>query len=110
MPSTERKVHIETRVVGKLWDPIITVSDIPSSVEVGDKVIPKVKVEKETDTPLVGASVDFLVEDSIQVSTLGTRQVTDASGIATASQGYYIGEPESEATIKFIIQVHKKSI
>jgi hypothetical protein len=110
MPSTKRKVEIETKAIGKLFDPVITVSDIPASVEVGDKITPKVKVEKEGGTPLVGASVDFLVEDSLQVSTLGTRQVTDASGIAIASQGYYIGEPESELSIKFIIQVHKKSI
>jgi len=110
MPSTKRKIQIETRTIGKLFDPIITVSDIPSSVEVGDKITPKVKVEKETDTPLVGASVDFFVEDSLQVSTLGARQTTDSSGIATASQGYYVGEPESEAVVKFIIQVHKKSI
>jgi len=110
MPSTTRKVKIETKTVGKLFDPIITVSDIPATVEVGDKIIPKVTVEKEVGTPLAGASVDFFVEDSLQVSTLGSRQVTDGSGIATASQGYYIGEPESEIGIKFIIQVHKKFI
>jgi len=104
MPSTKRKIEIETRTIGKLFDPIITVSDIPASVEVGDKVTPKVTVEKEIGVPLVGASIDFFVEDSLQVSTLGARQVTDSSGIATASLGYYVGEPESEIDIKFIIQ------
>jgi len=73
MPSTTRKVKIETKTVGKLFDPIITVSDIPATVEVGDKIIPKVTVEKEVGTPLTGASVDFFVEDSLQVSTLGSR-------------------------------------
>jgi hypothetical protein len=108
MPASKRKAHVETRTVGKLWDPIITVSDIPADVDVGDKIIPKVKVEKQVGVPIVGVSVDFFVEDSLQVSTLGTRQATDVNGEATASEGYYIGEPESEQTIYFIIQVHKK--
>lgn len=110
MPSTKIKIEIEASTVGKLFDPVVTVSDVPATVEVGDKITPKVTVEKEVGTPLVGASVDFLVEDSLQTSTLGDRQVTDASGIATAAQSYYVGEPESEAEIKFVIQVHKKTV
>jgi hypothetical protein len=43
MPATKRKTEIETRTVGKLFDPIITVSDIPASVEVGDEVIQKLQ-------------------------------------------------------------------
>jgi hypothetical protein len=58
MPATKRKTEIETRTVGKLFDPIITVSDIPASVEVGDEVIPKVTVEKEAGTPLVGGRIN----------------------------------------------------
>lgn len=110
MPAIKRKVEVETRTVGGLVTPIVTVSDVPTEVEVGDKIIPKVKVEKAGPTPVVGASVDFFVEDSLQVSTLGTRQITDGSGEATASEGYYIGEPEADQDIKFTIVIHKKKL
>lgn len=111
MPSAiKRKVEIVTKTIGSQIVPIVTVTGIPAEVEVGDKVTPTVKVESAVATPVEGASIDFFVEDVLQVSTLGDRQVTDVDGEATASEGYYVGSPDADQTLKFIIVVHRKKI
>lgn len=108
--STKKKVEIETMTTGGLVDPIVTVEDVPAEVEVGDKITPKVTVEKAVGQPLVGASIDFFTEDTLGTVNLGSRQTTDASGIATASDSYYVGEPEESQTIKIVIVIHKKKL
>jgi hypothetical protein len=111
MPSaTRRKVSIETRVIGSLIDPIITVTDVPAEIDVGDKITPKVKVERSVGVPIQGVAIDFFIEDSLQTSIIGTRQTTDVNGEVTASEGYYIGEPEADQTIKITIVAHKKKL
>jgi hypothetical protein len=108
--STKKKVEIKTVSCGGLIDPIVTVEDVPAEVEVGDKVTPKITVEKAVGQPLVGASIDFFIEDTLGVVNLGSRQITNASGIATASDSYYVGEPEESQTIKIVIVIQKKKL
>lgn len=111
MPTkTKRVVDVETKVVGGLVNPVLTVTNIPTTPEVGDKITPTIKVEYPSGTPLSGVSVDFFVEDTLGTSEMGTRQTTGASGEATASDGYYVPDVEAENTIKFIIVVQKKSV
>lgn len=110
MPKIKRQVEIVTKTVGSEITPIVTVSGIPTEVDVGDKIIPSVKVESAPATPVEGVSIDFFVEDSLQVTNIGDRQLTDINGDATASEGYYIGVPEASQTIYFIIVIHKKKL
>jgi predicted peptidase len=111
MPSkTKRTVEITTKVVGGLVEPVITVSGIPETVEVGDKVTPAVTVEYPAETPLENVPIDFFIEDTLGVSEIGTRQLTDADGLATASEGYYVGVPEATQSLKFVIVINKKTV
>ena len=111
MPTkTKRTVDIVTKVVGGLVNPVLTVTDIPASPEVGDKIIPTIKVEYPSGTPLSGVSIDFFVEDTLGTSEMGTRQTTSVLGLATASDGYYVPDVEATNTIKFIIVVQKKTV
>ena len=106
----KKKVEVKTVSIGSLVNPIITVSDVPTTAEVGDKITPKVKVEKAVSDPVVGAKVDFFTEDTLGVINLGTRQTTDSSGEATASDSYYVGDAEESQTVKIVIVIHHKKL
>jgi len=108
--KVKRKVITETRTVGAVIDPLVTVEGIPTEVDVGDKITPKVTVKQDVTTPIENVSVDFFVEDTLFTSILGTRQLTDSSGIATASESYYVGDPEESQDILFRIVIHSKKL
>ena len=112
MPSSKlkRKVITETRTIGAVVEPLVTVEGIPTEVDVGDKVTPKVTVKKDSTTPIENVSVDFFVEDTLFTSILGTRQLTDVNGVATASESYYVGDPEESQDILFRIVIHSKKL
>jgi len=112
MPSlkTRRKVNTEISTVGGLIDPIVVVEGIPSEVDVGDKITPKVTVKQDVTTPIENVSVDFFVEDTLFTSILGTRQLTDIDGVAEASESYYVGDPEESQDITFRIVIHSKKL
>jgi len=97
-------VQEESRVIGAVESPVITVSDIPSSLNVGDKVKPKVNVLRaDKTTPIQNCPVDFFVADSLGTMSLGSRVLTDVNGDAIATEYYYVGRPEAGLTVSFII-------
>ena len=110
MAKLKRKIQIETVSVGSQVAPIITVSDVPATAEVGDKITPKVKVETAGPVAVVGAQIDFYTEDSLLTTNLGDRQVTDSLGEATANESYYVPTAEEGLDIKFVIVVNAKHL
>jgi len=112
MPPSKirRKVVTEVRAVGATIEPIVVVEGIPSEVDVGDKITPKVTVKQDVTTPIENVSVDFFVEDTLFPSILGTRQLTDVNGVAEASEPYYVGDPEESQDITFRIVIHSKKL
>jgi len=110
MAKLKRKVEIKTVAVGSQTVPIITVSDVPATVEVGEKITPKVKVEKAVADPVENVSVDFYTEDSLITTNLGTRQLTDVNGEATADESYYVPTAEEGLSVKIVIVVNAKKL
>lgn len=110
MAKLKRQIEIETISVGSQTAPIITVSDVPASVEVGEKITPKVKVEKGVADPVENVAVDFYTEDSLITTNLGTRQLTDVLGEATADESYYVPTAEEGLSINIVIVVNAKKL
>ena len=97
--------------VGAVESPIVTISDIPDALNVGDRVKPKVTVMRaDGTTPIPGVAVDFFVVDSLGVSVLGDRVLTDSNGVAQATEYYYVGKSDAGATIEFIIVTRQKVV
>jgi hypothetical protein len=104
-------VTTKTPPVGAVESPIVTISDIPDALNVGDRVKPKVTVLRaDGTTPIPGVAVDFFVVDSLGVSVLGDRVLTDSNGVAQATEYYYVGKPDAGATIEFIIVTRPKVV
>jgi len=108
MPSEDTVVKqsesVQSRGIGSVETPVVTVSDVPTTVEVGDRVKPKANVKRaDGTTPIVGCPVDFFVKDSLGTMTLGNRVNTDSAGDAIATEYYYVGIPEAGLTVDFII-------
>jgi hypothetical protein len=104
-------VTVETPTVGLVESPVVTVSDVPDTLNVGDRVKPKATVKRSDGvTPIPGVAVDFFVIDSLGVSVLGERVLTDENGAATATEYYYVGKPDAGATIQFIIVTRPKVV
>jgi hypothetical protein len=91
--------------IGVVETPTITVSDVPTTANVGDRIKPKVKVERPVSppVPVVGCPVDFFVKDALGVMVLGDRVKTDSAGEAVATEFYYVGKPDAGLSIEFII-------
>jgi len=97
--STEQAVP-----VGASETPVVTISQIPGSLNVGDKVKPKANVKREDGTtPIQNCPVDFFVEDTLGRMALGNRVLANASGDAEATEYYWVGTPEAGLSVKFII-------
>jgi len=104
-------VSTETKTIGFIETPVVTLTIDPVEPKVGDKVSVSVNVKRaDGTTPIEGIKVDFFVIDSLGASVLGDRQETDANGDATASQDYWVGKPEAGQEIKFIAVTRPKVI
>ena len=101
-------ISINSALIGGIETPIVTVEDIPSNIEVGSKVKPKVTVLRADGvTPITGAKVDFFVIDSDGISPIGVQQLTDVSGVTYSSEDYYVSTAEAGTTIEFIIVIRR---
>jgi hypothetical protein len=97
--------------VGIVESPVVTISDVPDTLNVGDRVKPKATVMRaEGTTPIPGVAVDFFVVDSLGVSALGDRVLTDTNGVAQATEYYYVGKPDAGTAIEFIIVTRPKVV
>ena len=104
-------VSIETKALGFIETPVVTVTIDPVAPNVGDNVSVRANVKRADDiTAIEGIKVDFFAIDSLGPSILGDRQETDASGDAIAPQDYWVGKPEAGQDIKFVVVTRPKVI
>lgn len=97
-------VTMTTTPVIPIETPVVKISDVPAEVSPGDRVKPTATVFRaDGTTPIEGCPVDFFVRDALGVMVLGDRVKTDASGVATATEFYYVGKPDAGLTIDFIV-------
>jgi len=90
--------------VKPIESPVVTISDVPDELSVGERVKPKATVLRaDGTTPISGCPVDFFIVDALGVSVLGDRVKTNASGIAIATEYYYVGKPDAGLDIEFIV-------
>jgi len=110
-PLLNLSIQTQAAAVGLVETPVVTISDVPASINVGDKITPKVNVKRaDGTTPVAGAKVTFFVEDSHGTIILGTTQTTDASGNATASESYFVADTEASTSISFSVVVWPKAV
>jgi len=104
-------IEEEAKHIGKVEVPVVTVSDIPADISVGDKIKPKITVKRaDGTTPIEGVSIDYFVNDILGLFPLGTRVLTNADGEASASEFYYVGRPDANQTVTFLVIVRPKRI
>jgi len=102
---------VESRPIPPVETPVVKVSDIPGTVNVGDRVRPRATVYRsDGTTPIVGCPVDFFVTDTLGTMALGDRVKTDVAGEATATEYYYVGRPEGGTTVDFIIVTRRVTV
>lgn len=103
-PLISPSLTTTTTPVAAIELPVVKVSGIPAELNVGDRVKPSVTVMRaDGTTPVEGCPVDFFVVDSLGAMALGARVKTDASGVAEATEYYYVGAPEAGSKIDFIV-------
>jgi len=109
LPKIKDEIIQAIKGTGKFEEPVITPT-LPTSIEVGDKIIPQVNVKRDDGTtPIEGLTVHFFVEDILSFISLGSND-TNVDGDASAPKPYMVSEEQSEEDITFIFFIRGKKL